>query len=367
MTKRVLRKRTRNKPPVNTVAHDARMGLRDQVRRRAGSLVVDTFFRGASRLGRMHPRARPSHHGVEVIRDVRYASGSSSAHLLDVYRPIGHRPSERRPVVLYVHGGGFRILSKDTHWVMGLAFARRGYVVFSINYRLAPEHPFPAALEDCAEAYAWVVENAARWGGDASRLVLAGESAGANLVTSLTAAACFERSEPHARRIFATNVVPRAVLPACGILQVSDTARFSRRKARLSRVIAERIEEVGAAYLGALDHPSRHGGEALDLADPLVLLESERTTQRTLPPFFAPCGTADPLLDDTRRLAVALRKRGVECQDEYYPGEVHAFHAFVFRPEAQRCWRDSFAFLDRHCPPEVRTGPSTDQARDHVA
>lgn len=275
--------------------------------------------------------------------------------MLDVYRPAGHRASERRPVVLYVHGGGFRILSKDTHWVMGLAFARRGYVVFSINYRLAPAHPYPAAIDDCARAYAWVVEHAARWGGDASRLVLAGESAGANLVTAMTVASCFERTEPHAARIFETGVVPRAVLPACGILQVSDTARFSRRKPRLSRVIAERIEEVGQAYLGALDHPTRHGAAELDLADPLVVLESGRAAARPLPPFFAPCGTADPLLDDTRRLGAALRARGSVCEDVYYPGEVHAFHAFIFRPEAQRCWKDTFAFLDRHCPPELRT------------
>jgi acetyl esterase len=283
--------------------------LHRRLRRHAGSLLVDNFFRGLSRLGRMHPQARPERHDVEVIRDVAYGDSGLSEHRLDIYRPRGLTRGEldRVPVVLYVHGGGFRILSKDTHWVMGLAFARRGYVVFSINYRLAPAHPYPAALEDCAEAYAWVVEHAASWGGDASRLVLAGESAGANLVTSMTVDACFDRPEPAARRIAETGVVPRAVLPACGILQVSDTARFSRRKPGLSRVIAERIEEVGEAYLGALDHPSRHGGDELALADPLVVLEGAPPSRRALPPFFAPCGTADPLLDDTRRLASALR------------------------------------------------------------
>jgi acetyl esterase len=337
------------------------MGLRDRVRRRAGSLVVDSFFRGASRLGRLHPRARPEHHGVEVIRDVRYAEGSSPAHQLDVYRPTKRRPGERRPALLYVHGGGFRILSKDTHWVMGLVFARRGYVVFLIDYRLAPEHLFPAAVEDCAKAYAWVVAHAGAWGGDASRLVLAGESAGANLVTAMTVAACFERSEPHARLIAETEVVPRAVLPACGILQVSDTARFSRRKPSLPRVIAERIEEVGAGYLGPLDHPSHHGTDELTLADPLVLLEGATPARRALPPFFAPCGTADPLLDDTRRLASALRTRGVVCEDVYYPGEIHAFHAFVFRPQAQKCWKDTFSFLDRHCPPTVLAADASNQ------
>ena len=52
-----------------------------------------------------------------------------------------------RPVLMYVHGGAFRSLSKDTHWIMGLAFARRGFVVANVNYRLAPEHRFPAGLD----------------------------------------------------------------------------------------------------------------------------------------------------------------------------------------------------------------------------
>ncbi|GAB4197438.1 MAG: hypothetical protein OHK0013_05620 [Sandaracinaceae bacterium] len=316
--------------------------------------MVDGFFRTAATVGKLHPRARPEHHGVEIVRDVRYAPGSSTAHLLDVYRPRGHQPGELRPALLYVHGGGFRILSKDTHWVMGLAFARRGYVVFSINYRLAPAHPFPAAVQDCAAAYAWVAEHARAWGGDPERLVLAGESAGANLVTSLAVSACFERPEEHARRVAETGVVPRAVLPACGLLQVSDPGRFSRRKPGLRRVVADRIEEVSHAYLGPLDHPSHYGSPELDLADPLVLLERADPPARPLPPFFAPCGTADPLLDDTRRLAAALRARHVPVQDVYYPGEVHAFHAFVFRAQAKKCWADTFAFLDRHCPPEVR-------------
>jgi acetyl esterase len=273
--------------------------------------------------------------------------------LLDVYRLAGHRPGERRPALLYVHGGGFRILSKDTHWVMGLAFARRGYVVFSINYRLAPAHPFPAAVEDCAQAYRWVVEHAAAWGGDASRLVLAGESAGANLVTSLAVSACFDRPEPHARTVARTGVVPKAVIPACGLLQVSDTERFTRRRPELPRFLGERIEEVAHAYLGELDRPERRSSGELDLADPLLVLEREEAPTRALPAFFVPCGTADPLLDDSRRLASALRARTVPVEDAYYPGEVHAFHAFVFRAQAQKCWADTFAFLDRHCPAEV--------------
>ena len=313
--------------------------MKVSLRRRASSLLVEAFFQSVSGLARVHPRARRAMRDVEVLKDVRYG-GHGDDGLLDVYRPRGRQPGLRSPAVLYVHGGGFRMLSKETHWVMGLQFARQGYTVFSINYRLAPQHRFPAAMEDAAEAYAWVVANAARFGGDASQLILAGESAGANLVTSLAVCATFEREEAFAQKVFETGVVPFAVLPACGILQVTDTARFRRDDPSLSAFIAERIDEVGQGYL---DASSTH---ATDLADPLLVLESSAPSVRDLPAFFVPCGTLDPLLPDTRRLAVALERRGVDVQEAHYKG-VHAFHAFVFRPEARRCWNDSHAFLAR--------------------
>jgi acetyl esterase len=316
----------------------------DRLRQRAGALLVDGFFRGASRLGRMHPLARPERHAVELIRDVAYAPDTAIAeHRLDVYRPRG--ASGPLPVVLYVHGGGFRILSKDTHWLMGLAFARRGYLVLNVSYRLAPTHPFPAAVQDVARAFLWMVEHAADYGGDLSRLVLAGESAGANLVTGLALATLYQREEPFARRVFDSGVVPRAVVPACGIFQVSDVARLVRRKPRISRFLADRLEEVETAYLGR--DCARHGA-LLDFADPLPWLERGEAPARPLPPFFLPVGTKDPLLPDTRRLARALERLGGVAVDRYYPGELHAFHAFPFLPNARSCWHETFAFLDAH-------------------
>lgn len=314
------------------------------LRRRAGAFLIDGFFRGASRVGRLHPLARPERHGVEIVRDVAYAPDSPLAeHRLDVYRPRERRGP--RPIVLYVHGGGFRILSKDTHWLMGLAFARRGFLVFNVGYRLAPAHPFPCAVEDVADAFSWVVENAGSYGGDLDNLVFAGESAGANLVTSLALQTVYRREEPFARRVFDAGVVPKAVVAACGIFQVSDVRRLVRRKPKMSRFLVDRLEEVERAYLG--DDATRHG-PMLDLADPLVWTERGARPERPLPPFFLPVGTKDPLLPDTRRLARALERAGGVAIDRYYPGEVHAFHAFVFLPNARRCWQDTFAFLEEH-------------------
>lgn len=312
--------------------------------------MADSFFRGLSAMGSLHPQARPERHDLERIRDIPYLDSGRSAHHLDVYRPNQQRTGGR-PVVLYVHGGGFRILSKDTHWIMGLAYARRGYVVFNVSYRLAPKNPFPAAIEDCCAALRWVHDNAERFGGDPSRIVLAGESAGANLVTALSLTCAYERPEPFARRVFDAGVSPLAVVPACGLLEVRNLERFERRWPHMSSFIRDRISEVGEAYLRGVHELDE---QLLDLADPLHVFERGDAPDRPLPPFFAPCGTKDPLMDDHRRLQAALDAMGVECETPFYEGEPHAFHAVFFRAKARQCWADTFRFLDRHAPVHPR-------------
>lgn len=345
-----------------------RQGIRAAMRRQVGAFLADSFFSGASRIAELHPKARPDHHAVERIRDLRYREESSARdHLLDIWRPTSHArfgeigggstpnslfdrgryAGPPWPIVFYVHGGGFRILSKDTHWVMALGFARHGFVVFNVSYRLAPKHRFPEPLEDVCVAFDWVMKNASRFGGDTNRIVLAGESAGANLVSSLALTLAYERPEPFARLAFETGAQPRAVVPACGVFQVSDLARLKRRKPRMSSFIADRLDEVESAYLGPI---AREPRAPVDLADPVVVLERGATPTRPLPPFFLPVGTKDPLLPDNRRMGVALRTLGVEAVETYYEGELHAFHAFVMRSTARKCWRDTFAFLGRHVP-----------------
>jgi len=301
--------------------------------------LSSAFFHGLSRAGRLHPASDPRRHRVEVLRDLRYQSGTGDDHVLDVYRPTG-RPGPL-PVVLYVHGGAFRILSKDTHWLMGLAFARHGYLVLNISYRLAPRHPYPAAIEDTCAAWTWALDHVAGLGGDPARIAVAGESAGGNLVTALTLAACQRRDEPFARAVYDAGVVPCATLPFCALLEVSRPERFVRRP--MPSWVHGMLRATSASYLQ--DAPR---GRYRDLADPLVVFERGRELDRPLPPFVAPVGTRDPLLDATRRLEKALVAMGVPCEARYYPGGIHAFQALVWQPIARHCWRDALAFLDRH-------------------
>jgi acetyl esterase len=329
-------------------ASAAETGLGTKVRQRIGRALFDYGLRGLSNLGQLHPSAEPHRHGVEVLRDRPYLDpdDGSPDHRLDIYRPTPSTDEHRLfgppyPIVLYIHGGAFRILSKDTHWVMALAMARRGMLVFSINYRLSPRHPFPAALIDCCAALSYVAREAGKLGGDLGRVVFAGESAGANLATALTLLSCMKRPEPWAQRVFELGLVPRAVVPMCGMLQVSDTERFARRKP-LPPWLLDRLIETTHAYL------NHSPAQSVALADPLVVLENAPVLDRPLPPFFAGVGTRDPLLDDTRRLGQALTRLQVPNEIRYYPGEIHAFHALVYRQHAKQCWSDQFAFLARH-------------------
>ena len=111
------------------------------------------------------------------------------------------------------------------------------------------------------------------------------------------------------------------------------------------------LRDASASYLHGYPH---HPTDETALADPLRLIEDaagvahEERFARSLPAFFAPVGTRDPLLDDTRRLEKALHALGVPIEARYYPGGIHAFHALVWDPVARRCWRDALAFLDRH-------------------
>ncbi len=303
---------------------------------------IDFGAHVASRMIYALPVAHPGFYGVDVERDVPYLNSANPAHRLDVYQP---RDARRPPAVMYVHGGAFSTLSKDTHRVMALNFAARGYVVFNINYRLGPTHGYPAPLEDAAAALRWVETNAARYGADPSRLVLAGESAGANLVTALATSAIEPRPEPFARTIYDRAPPIRAVVAIYGLLDFHDMHRFTTHP-RLMPWLKAIIVDAGTAYVG---RPIRERAFDAPLASPLRILAAPPSdAARTPPPFFAAAGTADPLLDDSRRLQVALERRGGLCRLEIFPGEIHGFNALVWRKAAQDKWRAVGEFLRHH-------------------
>lgn len=290
------------------------------------------------------PHARPGRHDVELTVDVPYLPTGRQAHLLDVYRPRAPRPS---PALLYVHGGAFSMLSKDTHRVMALALAARGYAVFNINYRLAPRHPYPAQLEDVAAALLWVVDHAAEWGADPRQLVLAGESAGANLVAAIAYCATHSRPERFASALLERAPSIAAVMALYGLHDLHDIERFWRQPDKARKMPTWIKRELRLAVTNYV----QGAPERAPLAHPLRLFaEREPLEERPLPPFFLAAGTRDPMLDDSRRLRDALHERGVDCELHVYPGEIHGFNAMLWRPAAKAKWQATQNFLDRHAP-----------------
>jgi acetyl esterase len=174
--------------------------------------------------------------------------------------------------------------------------------------------------------------------------MLAGESAGANLVTALAYCATHPRPESFAHAVYDADLRLRGVLPIYGLLDLHELERFDHP--RLSPLLKIAIHRAAAAYVG---RPVRENAPRCPLASPLRLLaEPPPPGARALPPFFAACGTADPLLCDSKRLKEVIEARGASCELSVHPKEIHGFNAMIWRRAARAKWRAAFRFISRH-------------------
>jgi acetyl esterase/lipase len=117
-----------------------------------------------------------------VQRNLAYGEYAGEQLTFDVYRPDSRGP---HPAVLIIHGGGWQHGDKKAHERTGMMLAENGYAAFSINYRLAPKHPYPAALDDCQRAVRWIRYNAPDFDVDPERIGALGDSAGGHLASLL--------------------------------------------------------------------------------------------------------------------------------------------------------------------------------------
>ena len=320
--------------------------LGQRLRLSRGALLYSTVDRAAHALARLRyalPDAQPERHHVFLEPNVPYGMTRHDHHRLDVYVPM--RAQRPLPVVMYVHGGAFASLSKDTHRVMALAIARRGYLVFNINYRMGFRHPFPEPLEDVANALLWVNANADRFGGDRSRIAVAGESAGGNLVTAIGVMHSKRAEAPFARRVYDANISLRAIISTYPYLDLTD--RYEAHPT-LARWYKTALFDAASSYLGSRVFEEDHD----ILASPIRALEDAKTwnatAERPLPPFFIACGSRDPFLQQCQRLKDALDVLDVPAELFIAPGEIHAFDAMVWRAPARAKWKATHTFLARH-------------------
>jgi acetyl esterase len=242
----------------------------------------------------------------------------------DVLVPRGEGP---HPVLVYLHGGGWVCGSPRSHRKLAARFAEAGTLVVNVDYRLAPEHPFPTPFEDCVTALRWAAREVERFGGDPQRLAVGGDSAGANLAAAASIA------------LAADPARPRAALLIYGAFDLATLAAEAPgagpQTGALVEIGKDLLDLMVGSYLG--DSP----GAAL-LADPRV---SPLRAAERLPPSHIVVGGADPLVAQAETLAAALRRAGVEHEHVVDPGMPHGYAQMEFLPPARVAIDRMIAFL----------------------
>lgn len=218
-----------------------------------------------------------------------------------IYTPQGNGPF---PLLVFFHGGGWVICNLDTHDAPCRSLANgAGCVVVSVDYRLAPEHKFPAAPEDCYAATQWVAEHAAEFNGDASQVAIGGDSAGGNL-TAVVAQMARDKGGP--RLIFQLMIYPATDFTAKNVS----------------------LKENSEGYFLTVDDMTWFTNHYLNsdedklnpMASPMLA-----TNLSGLPPALVVTAEYDPLRDEGELYGQRLQEAGVPVTIRRYDGMIHGF------------------------------------------
>jgi len=258
------------------------------------------------------PDARQMYRGVAALLDLlgvaigkvedRNIPGPAGEVPVRLYTPVA-AGSDALPVLVYYHGGGWVIGDLETHDTLCRTFANEAECkVVAVDYRLAPEHLFPAAVEDCYAALKWVQGNAASIGVDATRIAVAGDSAGGNLAAVISQMARDEKG-PHIS--FQLLIYPVTDVDL-------DTNSY---KVNASGYFLERD-----GMIWFFDHYLKNADRNDPRAAPL-----KADSLAGLPSAYVVTAEFDPLRDEGRAYAEALKAAGVATEHVHYDGMIHGF------------------------------------------
>lgn len=238
---------------------------------------------------------------VFSIDEQTILSSDESTFNIRIYRPSGH---SLLPAVLYFHGGWFNAGSLETHDRPLRALARlSGFIVISVGYRLAPEHPFPIGLNDCCAALQWVVDHATALGIDVANIALMGDSAGGALATVVARKASIVMGINIRCQVLIYPVTDSS-LSTKSWKQFADGPNLTLEGARIAW-------DLYAPDLANRNHP-----------DAAPLLAADFTG---LPSALIITAEYDPLRDEAVQYAQQLQSAGVEVKLSQYAGMVHGF------------------------------------------
>ena len=207
------------------------------------------------------------------------------------------------PVLVFFHGGGWVIGDLDSHDVVCRKLADEGrLIVISVDYRLAPEHKFPAAVDDAIAATKWIADNAKQLGIDASRLSVGGDSAGGNLAAVVAIAARDGNGPAIAGQVL--------IYPATDFAMTHPSHSEPETSILLTHSVIKWFKDH---YLGDADINDWRASPA------------RATTLQGLPPAYVLTAGADPLRDEGDEYAERLKQAGVAVTYRHFPGQFHGF------------------------------------------
>ena len=249
------------------------------------------FCFSAGRSDRKRDASIPLPTGVTEYRNLSYGSHGSD-NLLDVYLPEG--TTEPLPTIVSIHGGGYVYGTKEIYRRYGMDMARRGFAFVNFNYRRAPKWKFPTPLEDTNAVMEWILQNGSRYHLDPDRIILLGDSAGAQMTSQYAAM----QSNPAYGNLFGLNLAKvriRAIGLNCGLYDLKEMGAAPRKG-------------MHKDYFGKLpkDDPRFCCLEAID---------------DHYPPAFITTGTEDFLRELAQPMYTFLREKGVEAQWKCYGQE----------------------------------------------
>ena len=266
--------------------------------------------------------ARQPREGVEVYRDLAY--GPHERHRLDVYRHTAPTASPR-PVLVFVHGGGFIRGDKRDQENLGLYFARQGFDVVVPNYRLAPQHRWPAGAEDVVAVYEWVRREAAAHGGDPGRIFLSGGSAGAAHV---------------ATAVLLRRLQPKEGLAIAGAVLMSGVYNPHLEKLARRQFGIDTPDPRNEAYFGseASAYPAMSIVKLVDAAPVPMLI----TCAELDPPQFQ--------VQAGELFAALVGDHGFDCEIAVVRGHAHLTQPFSFNTADESLALPVLRFLQAHLP-----------------
>ena len=239
---------------------------------------------------------------------------------LRLYRPLEGPRQGELPALLYLHGGGFTVGSLASHDpICRRLCAELKCLVVAADYRLAPEHRFPAALIDCRAAWRWLVGRAKALHVDRRRIAVAGDSAGGNL---------------------AIGVARKASVPPCALLSLyAGTDSVETHPSVVTFADGFMITRASLEW-----YLRQYIQREQDLADP-CLSPLRADDLHTLPPTYVATAGFDPLRDEARRFAQAAREQGAEVVDRCFGSLVHGFMNFTHLQAADAAFAECSAWL----------------------